>query len=226
MKRLFSKVALVTLIWALVGCSAGTVSKSSIPVATHAPTPSIASGTVLYQSDWSQGLAAWGNPPGWKSTNGIIQSDLSDNNALTVPYISAVPNYAIEVLFQIVSVPTDGGYFVVTAKQLPKKDGYDAGILNLLSPAPHNEFANPQVQVYLKPMDDMSTQMVLSDYEPGSIWHTFRIEVQGANVRFLINGIRKSSATSIQNDFLSNGPFQVISAGAVVNVASIRVMAL
>lgn len=215
---------------ALAGCSAaptqtgvGTIP----PVHTSTPTqPSIPSGTILYQSDWSQGLAAWGNPAGWKVMHGMAQSDLSDNNALTVPYLSAVSDYAIEVRFQIVSVPTDGGYFVVTAKRLPSKDGYNAGILNLLSSAPHNQFANPQVQVYLDPMDDMSAGLVTSDYRPGTGWNTFRIEVQGSNVRFLINDARKSSATSIQNDVLSNGPLQVVSSGAVINVSGIRVMAL
>ncbi len=229
MRHIFKLIALISFILALVGCSAGSAQTQIVVTATpatHAPTPSVPSGTVLYQSDWSQGLAAWGNPPGWKIANGIPQSDVSDSNALTVPYISAVSDYALEVHFQIVSVPKNGGSFVVNAKKAPGKDGYSAGILNLLSPAAHNQFANAQVQVYLEPMDDMNSPMVTSDYEPGTTWHTYRIEVRGSNVTFLINGTRKSFATSTQNDVLSNGPFQVASSGAMVNVSSISVTAL
>lgn len=230
MIRLCRKLIPILLLLTLVGCSTSqiqtqksttTVSPLRTPTATPLP-----SGTVLYQSNWSQGLAAWGNPTGWKIVNGMAQSNLSDNNALNVPYLPVVPNYAIEVRFQIVSVPTDGGFFTVTAEQHPGKDGYDAGILNLLSPASHNEFANPQVQVYLEPMDDMSAPMAPADYEPGTTWNTLRIQVQGGNVRMLINGSGKGAATSVQYNVLSNGPLQVISSGAVINVSDIRVMTL
>lgn len=229
-RRFFYMVALMMLALIVASCSTNAVHKAvtgaTPSAATPTPTPSFPSGTVLYQSDWSQGLAAWGHPLGWKIVNGLAQSDLRDNNALTVPYLSAVPNYAIEVQFQIVSIPTNGGYFVVTAKQLPGKDGYNAGILNLLDSAPHNQFDNPQVQVYLEPEDDMSASLVTSDYRTNNRWNTFRIEVQGSDVRLLINGVGKSSATSIQDDVLSNGPFQVVSSGAVVNVSSVKIMAL
>lgn len=220
--------ALVALILVLVGCSAGGPQTSATPSpVTPTPThPSIPGGTVLYQADWSHGLAAFGNPPGWKVVNGMLQSDLSDENKLTLPYISTDPNYALEVSFQIVSVPKDGGAFVVNADKKKGKDGYNAGILNLLGPAAHNQFANPQVQVLLIPSGDMGSQMVTSDFEPGTVRHTYRIEVQGSNVTFKINGVGKSSAYSTVTNELSNGPFEVVSSGAIVNVFSISITAL
>src|SRR5260370_1055540 len=232
MKRIISALALVYLVLTLVGCSSGTAQTQTYPTTSiHTPAskptqPSIPSGTVLYQSDWSHGLAAWGNPPGWKIVNGMLQSDLGDNDIITLPYKSAAPNYALEVRFQIVSVPNDGGYFVVYTDQTQGKDGYDAGILNLLSPAAHNQFANPQVQVYINPTDDMESRMVTSDYEPGFGWHTYRIEVQGPTVRFLTDGLGKSSATSSVTNVLSNRPIRLESAGAIINVSSVRLMAL
>ncbi len=227
MRYMLRTLSLVALVLTLVGCSSGGAQTRAAPAATPTPThPSIPSGTVLYQADWSHGVAAFGNPPGWKVVNGMLQSDLSDSNTLTLPYISADPNYVIEVRFQIVSVPKDGGYFVVNADRKKGKDGYNAGILNLLGPAAHNEFANPQVQVFLIPADDMDSRMVTSDYEPGATWHTYRIEVQGSEVSFKINGVGKSSADSTVTNELSNGPFEVVSSQAVVNVSSISITAL
>lgn len=106
----------------------------------------------------------------------MLQSDLSANNSLTVPYTPPA-NYAIEVSFQIVNAPRNRGFFVVTADKQPGKDGYTAGILGFLGSGPHNQFANPEVQVYLDPLSAMDSRSVISDYEPGSVWHTYRIEV-------------------------------------------------
>jgi hypothetical protein len=156
----------------------------------------------------------------------MLQSDLSSNNNLTVPYLSSVPNYTLEVRFQIVSVPQNGGYFIVKADRTPGKDGYTAGIQGLLSPAPHNEFANPQIEVYLNPLNAMDSELVVSDYEPGSLWHTFDIEVNGSNVNFRNDGLKKSYTSSTQTNLLSNGPFHVVSSGAVVRVSSVSVSVL
>lgn len=228
-KKLLSTLLLISLSIVLIACTTG----STPPQATHpsTPTPSPTpsgppSGTLLYQSNWSHGLTGWHASPGWKVVGGMLISDLSSNNNLTVPYISAVPNYVLEVRFQIVSVPQDGGSFIITADKAPFKDGYTAGILNLLTPASHSEFANPQIQVYLNPMGDMDSQMVTSDYEPGSIWHVFDIEVNGSNVTLRSDGLGKSFASSTRTSLLSNGPFHIVSSGAVVRVSDVNVSVL
>jgi hypothetical protein len=143
-----------------------------------------------------------------------------------VPYTPPWADYAVEVRFQIASVPQNGGYFVITADRVRGKDGYTAGIAGLLSPAPHSEFANPLVEALIDPPSSMDTPMVTSDYEPGSNWHTYRIEVQGSQVKFFIDDVRKSIATSTQTATLSNGPIHLHCAVAVVRVASVRVTTL
>jgi 3-keto-disaccharide hydrolase len=219
----------VYFIISLLACSAGnTTQKTSVSPSTPAhPTPTtLPKGTLLYQSDWSHGLAGWRGSTGWKLAQGFLQSDLSNDNSITSPYMPAVPNYAIEVRFQIVSVPQNGGSFVIMADKAHGKDGYTAGILNLLGPGPHSEFANPQVQVYLDPLSSMDSSMEVYDYEPGFSWHTYRVEVQGPRVDFFIDGLRKSSAYSTQTDFLSNGPIRLRTAMAIVRVSSVRMTAL
>jgi hypothetical protein len=231
MRRTLSVLTIGCLLFLLVACaSGGTPTHIHTPVVLS-PTPthqSIPSGTVLYQADWPQGLASWGNPPGWKIVNGMPQSDLSDKNALTVPYLPVVPDYAFVFRFQIVSVPRNGGYFVLKAPRTVDEDGYIAGILRLLSPAPHSEFANPQIQVYLDPYDAMDNPQNArpSDYEPGTLWHTYRIEVQGPQVTFLADGFQKGVALSTQTNELSHGPLQLISSGAIVRVSNVSILAL
>ncbi len=219
----------VYLIVSLIACSTGTASQkaSASPSAPVHPTPTtLPKGTLLYQSEWSHGLAGWRGSAGWKLSQGFLQSDLSNNNFITTPFMPTVPNYAIEVRFQIVSVPKNGGSFVIIADKARGKDGYTAGILGLLGPGPHSQFANPQVQVYLDPTGDMDSPLVVSDYEPGSAWHTYRVEVKGPEVDFFIDGLMKSSAYSSQTDFLSNGPIRLRTAMAIVHVSSVRITAL
>ena len=226
-QKVLSVLLIFSLSIAFVACATGSAPPQAIHQPTSTPTPAgPPSGTLLYQSNWSHGLAGWHASPGWKLMDGMVLSDLSSNNSLTVPYISSVPNYTLEIRFQIVSVPQNGGSFIVTADRTPDKDGYTAGILGLLSPSPHSEFANPQIQVYLNPQGAMDSQMVVSDYEPGSQWHTYDIQVNGSNVTLRIDGLGKSFASSTQTNLLSNGPFHVVSSYAVVRVASVSVTAL
>src|SRR5438874_891729 len=109
-------ISLVGCLLFLAACSAGTSSTPSVsptPRATPTATPSVPTlpaGTVLYQADWSHGFGGWQVTGGWKAMNGYLQSDGSNNISITAPYRPAVPNYAIEVRLQVVSVPKNGGF--------------------------------------------------------------------------------------------------------------------
>jgi len=219
----------------LAACSSGTsLTPSASPSASRTTTaqitptlPAIASGTVLYQLDSSHGLnSQWHGSPGWTISQGYLQSAVSENDVIVLPCKLTVPNYAVEVHFQIVNVPHGGGYFVVTANQTPGKDGYNAGILGFLGPGPHSQFANPEVNSYIQPIDDMDGQPIIADYEPSSFWHTYRIAIQGPQVSFYIDDLRKSFATSSQTNYLSNGPIQLKAAEAVIRIDRIRILAL
>ncbi len=221
--------SIVFLILTLAACSTGNAAPkvSTTPTAPVQPTPTtLPSGTLLYQSDWSHGLDGWQASGGWKVTHGMLQSNSNSENVITLPYMPAVADYAIDVRFQIVSIPTSGGNVIVTADKTPGKDGYTAGIMNLLAPGPRSPFANPEVQVFINPIDAMESRPQVSDYEPGSMQHTYRIEVQGPLVQFFIDGLRKSSAVSSQTNFLSNGPIRLRVDKAIVRVFSMRMTVL
>ena len=64
------------------------------------------------------------------------------------------------------------------------------------------------------------------DYEPGFQWHTYRVEVQGNDVRLLVDGVQIGHASSEQTDVLSNGPIGLSSQLLILRISSIRIMAL
>src|SRR6185312_14732204 len=131
-KRGLPEVFLVVfLILTLAACSTGSTAPKAVatPTTPAQPTPTtLPPGTLLYQSDWSHGIAGWQVSTGWKINHGVLQSNSSKGNVITPSYIPTVPNYAIEVRFQIMSIPKSGGNVAVIADKAPGKDGYTAGI--------------------------------------------------------------------------------------------------
>ncbi len=214
----------------LAACSTGGTQASGGPAAKVSPTPTVPNvppGTVLFRADWSHGLSAWGNTKGWQIVNGMPMSDLSTDNALTVPYLPVVHNYVIECRFQVVRVPHSGGYFIIKAPRTADKDGYTAGILGLFAPgARKSPYSNPEATIYLDPLDHMQSHMAPIDYDPFNNWHTFRVQIKGPAGDLFIDGADSSTAVSAQGEWLSNGPLQIISSGAIVRISSVTITAL
>lgn len=226
---------IVLLLFSLGACSAGTPSttispRASVPAAKH-PSPTsipLPAGIVLYQAHWSHGLIGWPDAHGWKVVQGRLESNSSGSATFTIPYRPTVSDYAIEVRIQVVrSVPPNSGYFLISAAKSPGKDGYHAGILDLKGSASRPFGDHPQSQVYLDPTDDMPQGSgIPQDYEPGSGWHTYRIEVQGNEVSLLDNGVQIGSASSDVTDALSNGPIGFSSELVILRVSSLRILTL
>jgi hypothetical protein len=224
------------LLFPLIGCSAGTSRTSVSPKATvHAvrystPTPAtIAARTVLYQAEWSHGLVGWQGTRGWKVVQGQLETDSSNPTMLIIPYRPQVTNYALEIQLQIVRLlqPNGGGYFSIFASRVPGKDGYQAGASNLVGSVTQPFGNHPQVQVLIDPLDAMSSNSGLpTGYYSDSQWHTYRVEVQGNEVRLLEDDIQISYASSSQTEVLSNGPIGLSSALIVLRVSSVRIIAL
>ncbi len=225
----------VLLLFSFVACSTGT-STTAVPSQTTTPLEkqssptqtSLPAGTVLYQADWAQGLAGWPGAQGWKVVHGQLESNNSGSASFTIPYHIAESNYAIEFRLQVVrTVPPYGGNYELVAPKLPGKSGYRAGIFDLKAPGPHPFGLHPQSSVYLDPTIDASRGTGLpQDYEPGSGWHTYRVEVQGNEVSLLDDGTQIGSATSQQANTLSNGPIRFDSTLVIVRVSDLRVLTL
>jgi hypothetical protein len=228
---------IVLLLFSLGACAGGTpptTVRPQTPVpATKHPHPSptatpLPAGIVLYQADWSHGLAGWQGTHGWKVVQGQLESNSSGSATFTIPYRPTVNDYAVEVRIQVVrSVPPHGGYFLISAPKSPGKDGYHAGVLDLKGSAPRPFGDHPQSQVYLDPGDDTAPGSgIPQDHEPGSGWHTYRVEVQGKEASLLDYGVQIGSAGTDVTDFLSNGPIGFSSKLVILRVSSLRILTL
>jgi hypothetical protein len=218
-----------------VACATGTSSTSPSVATTHSPVVMVTaqptatmlpSGTVLFQANWTHGLSSWQATARWKVVSGQLEANSSNSDSLTIPYKLTVSDYAIEVRFQIVGLLVkDGGYFTIVATKQPGKDGYQAGVSDLKGAGPFG--SHPQAQVFIDPESDTTQGTGLPiDYEPGFGWHTFRIEVQGNEVRMLDGGTQIGRASSDRTDQLSNGPLGLAIAGIEVRVSSLRIVTL
>ena len=215
------------LSFSLVACSTGTTTTPSAKQTSPTPT-SIPAGTVLYQADWSHGLAGWPGTHGWKVVQGQLESDTSGSATFTIPYRPTVSDYAIELHLQVVrTMPPYGGNYEIAAPKLPGKDGYHAGVFDLKASGPHPFGLHPQSNVYLDPYSDVSGGSGMpQDYEPGSGWHTYRVEVRGNEASLLDDGTQIGSATSQQTDTLSNGPIEFDCTLVILRVSDLRILTL
>ena len=183
---------------------------------------------MLYQANWSHGLEGWQASGGWHLTNeGELQSDASQTNTFTVPYRPAVNNYAVEFRLQVVKVPEDGGFYTLAADPMPGRPGYNANVFNLLTPDHNTSGLHPQLNLLLDPLDAMDTTAAqVHDYEPGSDWRTYRVEIYKWHASLLINDTRNNQAVSTNTDYLSNGPIHFSCGKVVLRISNLRILAL
>ncbi len=235
-RRVLKLCMLVCTLLALVACTSGAVgSTTTSPTLTAQPHPTratIAPGTLLYRADWSQNLAGWqgasvtGGASGWEVHGGNLQINAKGDQVITAPYQPTVQNYAIEVRVRISSVTQDDGGFLIGAQKVVGKNGYLAEVIGLRKPGSHVYAIHPQCDVTIDPIDAMDSPMLTHDYEPGYVWHTYRLEIRGAQVVLFVDDQLSSHATSSQTRQLSHGPIQILDNNTSIEVNNFRVTAL
>jgi 3-keto-disaccharide hydrolase len=232
-RRILYIFSFVCVIISLVACSAGNspaqapVQQSpsvSVSVQATPTTPAVPTGTVLYRANWSHGLDGWQGPKAWSVVGGQLETNSLTSTSIVVPFRPAVANYAIEtrVQFARVLVNVHNG-FTIYADDQPGKDGYEAQMYQFalrepsLPPPGYIDIATDKL--------DMHAGFQQLDFVPASIWHTYRIEVQGNQATLFVDGTRVSRSTSTLNA-LSNGPFGLQSAGFALRVSSFTITAM
>lgn len=164
------------------------LSDAAQPVATihvtHPPTslvtPTPGSGTLLYQADWSQGLGGWTGATGWKTSGGMLVNDGKDapsgpaGPTILAPYqLSAAGNFAIEARIQVVGAGCFDPLLFHGSVVNGNWQGYKltaCGNLRLTS-------------------DDFTDILGQTTFNPGNSWHIYRVEVKGAFMSVLVDGI-------------------------------------
>lgn len=193
------------------------------PTATSLP-----AGTVLYRADWSHGLSQWQASGGWQVSQGQLEVTANSLSKFTIPYRPTVANYAIEVRLEIVSlIQGEGGYWVFFGQRQPGKDGFQTGALGIKGSEERMSGSHGQAQVIFDPLTAMAPGIGLPvDYDPGFKWHTYRVEVLENSVRLRDNGVSLAYGSSMDSDFISNGPIGLQCERLVLRIASIRVLSM
>ncbi len=214
----------------LAACASNPTPVKISATATPRPTATtLPAGTLLYQADWSHGLAGFPGTHGWQVVQGQLQSAANGDALLTIPYKPAVSNYRIDVHLEIVRLTQEqGGYFSIFATHQSGKDGFQAGVSSLKSAKPRAFGSHPQSQVFIEPTGDMNQGSgIPEDYEPGfNIWHTYSVVVRDNGASLQDNGTQIGYGSSNQTDYLSNGPLGLMSDLVVLRVSSIRIVSM
>ncbi|WP_203994825.1 hypothetical protein [Virgisporangium aurantiacum] len=169
--------------------------------------------TVLYAADWSSGLGGWVGHPSWKVLRGVLVNDGTSGSLkpLLAPYdTEQLADYAIEAKIRVVRGGGCCRVFGLAARRGTGGGGY-AGVVRwdgatLISENDDNilEYGEP--------------------FAPESEWHTYRLEVDGNVVTFLVDGAKLKTVTD--NRHLTGGLTGLISAEYQLEVATYRVLRL
>jgi len=183
-------------------------------------------GTVLYQPDWSSGLDGWSNPQGsigiqeWTAHDGILTCNgnlIGEPSTLLIapPYQPPIADYSIEAEIQFLSdrTQTDLAYFGLIARNPANGAfGYLAGV---------NVKLNASI---LKEVLQASTVPVVQvAFDPGQIWHIYRLELKGNKLTFFVDGNFLYGV--IDDRFLESGLVGLVSSACRLNVRGFRLLA-
>lgn len=228
-RDLSNLLVLLCALLVLASCSSGnparqTGAASPTPVPpTATATPAVPSGTVLYHTDWSQGLADWSVPGAMNAhaSKGQLRLTCDKLATMFLAYRPTVANFALEVPMQIVNSPAGAGTFSLIGQQSSDKDGYLGGAASLEKKFPfHGQF-----DAFVQPTGD-SSLFYTADFSPGTNWYTYRIEIQQGVFSFYVNGIRHGQATSTRTNDLSTGPLGISCGYLTLNIGALTITAL
>jgi hypothetical protein len=191
---------------------------------TSTPTaPAISAGTVLYHTDWSQGLAGWSVPAhiNAQSSQGRLRLTCTSYTTLTLNYRPTISNYTLEFAIQVLGTTSDGGTFVVSGASNAKQDGYTVGAASLESRLPYHG----QIEAYITPQAGANT-FYTADFSPGTQWLSYRIDIQENTATLSINGVHHGQVLSDSTSTLSQGPLTLSCGDITMNVGALSILAL
>ncbi|QBD77842.1 DUF1080 domain-containing protein [Ktedonosporobacter rubrisoli] len=219
----------IYLIFSLGACSQtpSSPSQTSHPTPTQVPaTPTATKApTTLYQADWSHGLDGWQHNEGWTVVNGQLAAHNTSASTIIVPYQPSTSNYVIEANVRITHVlkPIINNFFIFS-RNTSNKDGFEAEVMGLNS-------QDPKITGYAGFAQILTNQVNVNagveqiDFAPSTNWRTYRVEVQGDETRFIVDGTEISKSIS-RMDMVSTGPLGLSSMGLDVEVSSFKITTL
>jgi hypothetical protein len=169
-------------------------------------------GTTLYTANWSSGLNGWAGDSSWKTLRGALLSDGTGWDAnIFAPYDSkAVTDYAVEARIRVIKPDRMGIVFRHSASE--------AGYVAVVEDSGYTWLGAGDDAYYAEKIADGQR------FDPGTGWHAYRIEADGNEVRFLIDGAQ--FATAVDNRYLSGGVAGLTAHHSQIEVSGFAVLRL
>jgi hypothetical protein len=167
------------------------------PTTTSSPTAAMS-----WTADWGTGLAGWAGPGDWKPLDGLLVNDgtgeYSVFQPILAPYRPAARDYAVEAEIRVTSA-TQASSFGLVVRAGASGTGYAAGV-----GAGWDQTTGISDLTGWWGSADLSGRLVDGAVlDPGTEWHTYRVEVRGNVVRLLVDGTEFAVVTD--NKYLDNG---------------------
>jgi hypothetical protein len=167
------------------------------PTPTTAPTtPTPQAGQEVYTADWSDGAGDWTLPEGWAAENGELISDGSAAAVLAAPFAPTQANYAVEAEIVVQGgggCPDTVGVFArfvpVAGSTTEFQSGYLAAVCQ----------SEWEIASIINTVENKS-RLADGDFQLSASPNTYRLEVNGAELRFFVDGEFIGQVTNDQFD--------------------------
>lgn len=158
------------------------------------PTPE--AGQQVYEADWSGGADDWALPEGWTAENGELVSDGSAAASLAAPFAPSQANYAVEAEIVVQGgggCPATVGVFArfvpVAGSETEFQSGYLAAVCQ----------SEWEIASIINTVENKS-RLADGDFQLDASPNTYRLEVNGTELRFFIDGQFIGQVTNDQFD--------------------------
>ena len=180
----------------------------------NAPRP----GALIYQADWTARPTEWASTSDWTTTGGLLVNDGTGNGALLVPDYQPgdIADYAVETEVQAPRGIACGKSFGISARRdIQAGTGYYGQILS----------CEPRAAIGILTGDtNAGTNTTSQRFDPQVAWHTYRLEVKGPRIGFLIDGVLVAETSDSR--YTSGGQLGIWSIGVHLNARSFKVFQL
>jgi hypothetical protein len=210
---------------------------ATVPTSTAAPLATAAASTtgvpnttlparissLPYAANWSSGRNGWFGPADWKVLDGALVNDGSGQYSrfepiIAPPVLEGTPNYAAEAVIRVTRA--QGSSFGLVVRADGKGGGYAGGV----GSGWRSTSGISDLQGWWG-TNDLSMRLVEGlVFDPGSEWHTYRLEARGNVLRLLVDGSILAEVTD--NTYLSGGRVGLWCNEYQVEVRSFEVVAI
>lgn len=203
-----------------VAAGGGSSPPDTTPTADTDPEPS----TVLFAMDDSGGFEAWAGVGGWNEFNGmLVNNGASDAEFTTLYDPGTIVDYAVEAEIQLIEFVGRGKYADADIYTCGRGDSYFGIFVRDRSYQAYlcnyHYGRDPVVLARLHELD-------YRDYDPGGDWHTYRVEVRGNELRFLVDGTVLLEAADNRILTETGGDIGLVCGQSQINIRSFKVIAL